>query len=235
MPYTLAHAVVALPLNYFARGRIPLAAMAVGSFSPDLPYLIALTPANAPGHTLIGVLIYCLVPSLIILLVWYRLLETSTLEFFGLPKRKWLFDKLSYFALLLGVLLGAYSHVLWDATSHADGALVISSQFWNQELFSLPLYKWNQYSSGVLGLATLAVWYLFAVLRNRQEPYKGRFVIGVICYSGSIAFFVVLANVIHGSTVVLEYAVRSAIGVMVGGVFGACLYAILLRVRNKFA
>ena len=235
MPYTLSHAVVAIPLKLLTRGRIPIAAMIVGSLSPDFPYLLALTPTSAPGHSLIGVLIYCLVPSLFVLLVWYRLLETSMLEFLGLPKRKWSFDMSSYFSLVFGVLLGAYSHVLWDATSHSYGMFVIGSDFWHQQLFSLPLYKWNQYASGVLSLVALLGWYLVAVIKNRKEHYKGRLLAGILCFSLSVIFFVLLANIIHGSTVASEYVVRSAIGVMVGIVCGACLYAIWVRISNPFA
>ena len=41
MPYTLSHAIVALPLHHLTRGKIPLAAVVVGSISPDFPYLLA--------------------------------------------------------------------------------------------------------------------------------------------------------------------------------------------------
>jgi multidrug transporter EmrE-like cation transporter len=233
MPYTLSHAIVALPLHHLTRGKIPLAAVVVGSISPDFPYLLALTPMHAPGHSLIGVLIYCLIPSLLVLVAWYRLLESSTLELFVLPIRKWKFNKLSYLQVLIGVLLGSYSHVVWDATSHFDGAFVHGSVFWNQELFSLPLYKLNQYFSGVLGLITLAVWYLVTVLRNRPNQYKGHIFIGALCYWVSIVSFIVLANVLHDSNTALDYAIHSSIGVIPGAFYGACIYAFLVHLRKR--
>jgi multisubunit Na+/H+ antiporter MnhF subunit len=233
MPYTLSHAVVALPVSVISRGKVPFAAMVVGSMSPDFPYLLALSPTEAPGHSEIGVLIYCLLPSLLMLLVWYRWIEGPTLELFRLPQREWSFGRSSYFLVVIGVLVGAYSHVLWDATSHVDGAFVVNSEFWNREVLSLPMYKLNQYGSGILGLIALFVWYVLAVCKNRQDKYQGRLVAGVLIYSINIAFFVSLANIVHGSTVIIEYAVRSAIGGIAGGICGMCMYALITHIQTR--
>lgn len=143
MPYTLSHAVVALPLSLLSlpsnsSRKVPVVAIAVGSMSPDFPYLMALTPTHAPGHSLLGVFVHCLIPSLLVLLIWYRLLEKETLKLFALPQRAWLIDIKSHLLIILGVLLGAYSHVLWDATSHAHGIIVKGSDFWHQQWLSLP-------------------------------------------------------------------------------------------------
>ena len=91
----------------------------------------------------------------------------------------------------------------------------------------MPLYKWNQYGSGIVGLILLALWYVINQIKHRNEPYKGRLVTGLIIYSTSIVFFIVLANVIHDSQTTSEYAVRSAIGFMSGTVVAMCLYALV--------
>ena len=237
MPYTLSHAAISLPVSLLARGKIPLAALVVGSMSPDFPYLLALTTTDAPGHSVIGVLIYCLVPSLVVLFVWYRWLESPTLDLLRLPQRTWSFGILSYFMVVAGVLVGAYSHVLWDATSHAHGALVVNSEFWQKEVFSLPLYKWNQYGSGILGLIALFIWYLRAMSENCRDLYKGKLAVSLVIHTISVVLFVVLANVIHGSYTLSEFAVRSAVGVITGGAVGTCIYALVvnLRVRENIA
>lgn len=240
MPYTLSHAVVALPLSLISFGtatsravssksarKIPIASIAVGSMSPDFPYLMALTPTHAPGHSLSGVVIYCLIPSLLILLMWYRLLERETLRLFALPKRTWSLDVFSCLLIVLGVLSGAISHVLWDATSHSHGIFVQGSDFWQQHWFSLTLIKWNQYTSGVVGLLVLAAWYIRTVLRNRHEIYQGHLKTGLTCYLVSITFFIGFANILHGSNTLAGSAVHTAIAVMVGGVLGTCCYVFI--------
>ncbi len=227
MPYTVSHAIISLPVCSFTRNKIPLFSVIVGSISPDFPYLLVLSPTHAPGHSVLGVLIYCLVPSLIVLFFWYRWFEIPTLNLFHLPKRQRRFTANSYFLIIIGVLIGAYSHVLWDATSHSYGAIVVANDFMHREIFSLPLYKWNQYASGVLGLILLALWYVYSVFKNRQNAYQGHFVIGAGIYAVSILSFVVLANVIHGSQALSEYAVHSAVGVLSGGMVGAIIYSLI--------
>ncbi len=225
MPYTLSHAIIALPLATITRGKIPIASVIVGSMSPDFPYLLALTPTEAPGHSALGVFIYCLLPSLLLLMAWYRWLEAPTLQLFGLSQRAHTLKVASCFLIVTGVLLGAYSHVLWDASSHADGAFVENSVFWHIELLTIPLFKWNQYSSGIGGILLLVIWYLHALFKNQNERYQGRISLGVVTYFVSIFFFISLANIINDSSTLPEYAAHTSIGLIVGSFAGMCIYA----------
>lgn len=228
MPYTLSHAVMSIPFSWFSRGRIPFAALAIGSMSPDFPYLIALKPTDAPGHSLTGVLLYCFIPALLLALLWYRWLEKPTHELWHLPVRSKEQKSPPVFSVIIGVLIGAYSHVIWDATSHADGFFVQSSAFWQQVYFSLPLYKWNQYISGLGGLMILVVWYGRAVLVNLKQPYLGHPVIGAFVYVVAVISLILFANLLHGAETVKEFAVHSALGVISGASVAVCLYALIV-------
>ena len=232
MPYTVSHAIISLPVCSFTRNKIPLFSVIVGSISPDFPYLLALSPTYAPGHSMLGVLIYCLVPSLIVLFFWYRWFEIPTINLFHLPRRQKKFETSSYYLIIIGVLIGAYSHALWDATSHSYGAFVVANDFMHRERFSLPLYKWNQYGSGILGLILLTFWYIYSVFKNRQNAYQGYFVLGAGVYAVSILSFIVLANVIHGSEALSEYAVHSAVGVLSGGIVGTIIYSLITHLSS---
>lgn len=231
MPFTLSHAVIAIPTKIVSNGRVPFASIFIGSLSPDFPYLFALTTTYAPGHSASGVLIYCLFPSLVLLLIWYKFLEKASLQFMGLPTRNWSFTISTCTYSFLGIVFGAYSHVIWDATSHSYGILVINSDFWKSNLGPLPLYKWNQYISGLFGLFALSLWYAFARYNNRNQKYEGNLSSGITILLLNIIFFVFLANYIHSSVTLSEYAVRTAIGLMVGSFVGACLYATLLHLQ----
>ena len=235
MPYTFSHAVVSLPVSLASRGKIPIAAIAVGSMSPDFPYLLALTPTEAPGHSILGILLYCFVPSLALLALWYRFIEKPTLSFLHLPQRAESPNSTPRMAMVLGVLIGAYSHVLWDATSHSYGAFFVNSAFWHREVFSLPLYKWNQYGSGIAGLAILLVWYIYTVANTCDKTYRGHFWTGIIIYTACISSFVIFANVFHESARLSEFAVHTAIGVIDGGIVGACLYAIWGQIKEPIS
>ncbi len=234
MPYTLSHAVMSIPFSWFSRGRIPFAALAIGSMSPDFPYLIALKPTDAPGHSLTGVLLYCFIPALLLALLWYRWLEKPTHELWHLPVRSKEQKSPPVFSVIIGVLIGAYSHVIWDATSHVDGFFVQSSGFWQQVYFSLPLYKWNQYASGVSGLVVLSLWYLINLMKNRKEPYIGHPFIGGVVYMVSVSTVVAVANISHESGSVAQYAVHSALAVITGGFVAVCVYALVVpRINRK--
>ncbi len=52
MPLTIAHPVAVLP---FRRLGLPMAALAIGSISPDLEYLFHLSPKSNISHTASGV------------------------------------------------------------------------------------------------------------------------------------------------------------------------------------
>lgn len=237
MPYTLSHTVVALPFLLSAKRKVPIAGIAVGSMSPDALYLVALTPTGSPANTLPGIYLFCFICSLLVCLIWYIFIEKPTLEFLNLPQRRWRLGGNSLVLLSLAVLFGTSCHLLWDASSHIYGAFVINSEWWQQEFFSLPLYKWNQYSSGILGLIALFLWYLYSQVKRRHKPYRGKLAIGLLIYSVCIALFIFLANFIHASQQISDYAVRSSIGLISGSVAAMCIYASVLylqnRVRNK--
>lgn len=233
MPYTLSHVIIALPISVISKRKVPVVAVAVGSISPDFPYMVALSPTHAPGHSMLGVLLYCLIPSLLFLFGWYRWLEKYTLEFWKLPARSDSSEMPSIGLIIVGVLLGAYSHVLWDATSHSYGFIAENSQFLNDTYFTKPLYKWNQYGSGVLGLIALGFWYVLAWFENINSQYNGKFYLGLIVYGTSIFCLVILANTVHQSTDLSDFVVRTSIGLMSGGFVGAIVYSALICLQNK--
>jgi len=229
----MSHAVVAIPVSHLSKGKVPAAAVIVGSVSPDFPYLLVLAPTHAPGHSLPGMFIFCLLPSIAVLYVWYRWLENPTLAFWKLPKRNQSHGRLSILLTLSGILVGALSHVLWDATSHSYGSIVKNSVFWNIELASLPIYQWNQYLSGIVGLVLLMIWYWHALMKNINAPYTGNLKMGALIYVGSIASLVLAANLIHQSNSIADIAVKTSIGVMSGAVLAILVYGAMNHWRYK--
>ena len=209
----------------------------VGSLSPDFPYLIALTPVNAPGHTLSGFVPYCLIPSMVILGIWYRWLENPILSLVQLPSRS-RSESLPVLALCLAaaVLIGAATHATWDSSSHANGWLVQRYGWLRTDLLGLPMYKWNQYLGGVLGLGGLAVWYWDARRKAacvRPSPKHYRAAAGI--FSALVLFFISVANLLHNSATVSEFAVRSAVGVLTGLALGSVFYAVWARRESQKA
>ncbi len=226
MPFTISHAIAAYPVHHLARKRLRVMPVVIGSMSPDFPYLLYMTPVHTPGHSIPGVWIYCLLPALLLLALWYQWLEKPVLNLLALPRAQLAWNIREGLLVIVGVLIGAYSHLLWDASSHSYGFFVQNSEFWHTELFGLPLYKLNQYGSGVLGLAGLILWYAKLRAKSQQAIELPKLKLALLIYSGSILLFVLSANLLHDAAGLSYVVVRSAIGFINGIVMGTVIYAV---------
>ncbi|HXY96239.1 MAG TPA: DUF4184 family protein [Steroidobacteraceae bacterium] len=174
MPFTLAHPAAILPLRRI--GFLALAPLVIGAVTPDVPYYLPLGPSGrALGlkldtHSVIGSYTIDLALGLALLLAVVLLREPLTVL---LPARaRWLcLEALEPFRrrpvewLLapLAILIGVWSHLLWDSFTHPDGWAVrhlpalsesITIGWYTGEIFHI-----LQYLSSALGLIILAWWY----------------------------------------------------------------------------
>ncbi len=178
-PFTVSHAVVAPALSRWSGGRLPASAAAIGAMAPDLEYLAFLETRRTIGHTPLGLLLFCLPVSVLLLWVWHRVVKGPLGQL--LPDR-WAhlrpaLDRPFPFgssqeralAAVAAIVLGAASHIAWDAFTHAGGAGVsLIPQLRNPvPVVGLHAYAALQYASGVFGLLLLG---LSIVIWARSEP-----------------------------------------------------------------
>jgi hypothetical protein len=180
VPFTPAHAVVALP---FVRTPLLPAAIAVGAMAPDLPLFVRGTPLTYQlTHTS---LVTAVLVALVLLVLWYAVLRPAARELSPLwlarrlPARwdaaglavwhevratrsetrgaMWSRAVASAALVTLSLTLGVLSHVVWDAFTH-DGRWGVRLVPALEENWGPLLgYKWLQYGSGVVGVAILVV------------------------------------------------------------------------------
>jgi hypothetical protein len=181
---------------------------------------------HAPGHSPLGVLEYCLLPSLFILAIWYGLVERYVLALINLPQRQWAFNLSRFWLLNVGVLIGAFSQLLWDASSHQYGHFVTGGGFWSWQLFSLPMYKIIQYGSSIVGISILLVYYWY-LPKIYSEAKFTRLAIGILIIFALAG--VIVANYVHGFASLRLLAVRSSIGIISGFAIGLLVYAALMK------
>jgi len=172
MPFTISHAAAVLPLT---RTGLPLAALMIGSMSPDFAYFVE----DGPGllsHSIPGLFKFCWPLGLLIWVVYVQLLETPTLALLpdgwrGVFPRSERAITLRNFALAsVAVVLGAATHILWDGFTHAKTPVVHQLPFLDStqvEFFGkqFPLYRFLQHLSTVVGLVALTAW---AVLKKSR-------------------------------------------------------------------
>lgn len=167
MPFTAAHAVAALP---FRKTRLNTAALVVGCLSPDFEYFLRLVPRGSFGHTFSGALLLDLPLSLAVLWLFQRyvadaLVATAPRLF---PLRQGSVKKIftgnipAFLVMLFSILLGAATHIIWDAFTHPA--------FWPYHHLpllryslelpfdrSIEVFKLLQYASTALGLCVVEV------------------------------------------------------------------------------
>jgi hypothetical protein len=177
MPFTFAHPAAVLPLRRFKSLR--LAALMVGSVTPDLPYYV---PAKygrvmVDTHTALGALWLDVPLGLVTLLIGFllrrpltvlmnprsRSLCLQSMERFKEQPRQWLWAPLA-------VYIGTWTHIAWDAFTHDTGWVVRRVAALSAPItigaYTGTLCHVLQYVSSVAGLLILAIWYL----RLRAPP-----------------------------------------------------------------
>lgn len=172
MPLTFAHPALAVPLHR-PLGRFGvLSALIIGSMAPDFVYFLGSTLEGLKTHTWSGVFWFCLPAGLIAYIVFHAILKLPTLSLFGdsiagrlasfIPHARVL-PRVSPVAVIVSLLLGSISHILWDGFTHKHGMFVAPLPVLQQVVYQLdnypvPLYKLLQHISGLVGLALLVWW-----------------------------------------------------------------------------
>ncbi|MET0434617.1 MAG: DUF4184 family protein [Cellulomonas sp.] len=201
MPFTLAHPAAVLPL---ARRPLVPAALVAGSLAPDVPYFLPL-PRSAESwyepfvnatttHAWPGALTVAVPTAAALLGLWWlvraplrALLATGPGEPGGSGARGGSGPGSTWRAatwLVVSLVLGVLTHVVWDAFTHGDGALVQRVDWLREPLVSgVPAARVLQHLSTAAGLLVLALWagrQLLAWRRTGGRPVLGRLqVVGV--------------------------------------------------------
>lgn len=188
MPFTFAHPAAVLPLKKFCP-RLNLPALITGSITPDLGYYMHNWMWSVSGHSFIGSLTFDIPAGLILLSVFYltirpiaRLLPYPHREACSqiCPTIK-LPSLAALFTACLSILVGAWTHIIWDGFTHANGWCVREFAALTPTVFTLYGYNitvWQclQQASSVFGLIFLA-WayknYVYGKRFLRHQDFLG--------------------------------------------------------------
>ncbi|UFR05101.1 DUF4184 family protein [Streptomyces sp. Go40/10] len=187
MPFTLSHAAAVLPAirrDGGGRGRLVPAVLVAGSCAPDMPYYAA---GVLPGgmefgtvtHAFTGVVTVDVLIAWALVGLWLLVREPllallppawqgrpAALLRCGAPRARvraasagWWYGS---------AVLGALTHVVWDAFTHHDrwGTRLVPA-IGRERPGGMPLFTWLQYGSSLAGAVVLAV---FVVRALRRAP-----------------------------------------------------------------
>ena len=166
MPWTFAHPAAVLPLRRYCPAYFNFAALMIGALTPDFGYYVGQFGIATLAHTFVGSFLVCLPTGMLLLAafylvrrpVWYLLPEPhrTALEPFLSRPTPTRFADLARAGL--SVLLGAWTHIMWDSFTHRSGWTVVQFPW-------LP-YQELQHVSTVFGVAVLAIAYYFWLRRQ---------------------------------------------------------------------
>jgi hypothetical protein len=149
-----------------------MSALVMGCFAPDFPNLLFLSPDKSFGHTILGMFLLDLPLALAVLWLFHTFIKRPMLMFLpdGFRRRLrtsvtsfsfWPSNRLSL--LVLSILVGTATHLVWDAFTHNTSWLYQNWAFLRRSV-DLPgtgevqMYKLLEYGSSAFGLVVVGVW-----------------------------------------------------------------------------
>lgn len=201
MPFTGSHPAAVLPL--LRLGLVP-SALVIGSMAPDLPYFLGLGTESSLTHSALGIVTVDLFMGGLAFVLWQWLVAPAAVALGPRGMRARLAPQLpvpwqdharsaeAVAVVLASLVVGAITHVLWDAFTH-EGRWGTNLVPWlSDELGPLPGYRWAQYASGVVGLVCISIgawrwWHRTPPADPAAEPQRIRAVSGRVAAATWIA------------------------------------------------
>ena len=170
MPFTFSHPAIVLLFKRINPRWISITGLVLGSMVPDFEYFLRMNMRSEYSHTLGGVFLFDLPLCIILSFIFHNIIRNSLIQ--NLPKFLkarfasykpfcWnTYFRKNWIIVIVSVLIGVFSHVLWDAFTHWNGYFVQNSLFFNKAVFifgySFPMFKILQHASSLLGGIILA-------------------------------------------------------------------------------
>lgn len=180
MPFTIAHTAAVLPFSRpLARWRV-LSAAVIGSMVPDFGWFWPWRPARFETHGVLSLVTFCLPLGLATYWLFQRVLKEPMVEL--LPPgaySRWLpfaepADYRSvhqWLGAALAVLVGALTHLVWDAFTHEGARGVRMIPALDEPTFSLGVHhvagaRLLQDASSLIGLALISAIVAYGLRRS---------------------------------------------------------------------
>lgn len=155
MPFPLAHPAAILPLKRFCPRYLSLGALIIGSIVPDVAYLSGPLRLDEFSHTFVGSFGFSLPVGLLSVWLFYGFRQ-QVVGWLPDAQRRLLMPLCqrpvpSLAVLVISVLIGAWTHLLWDSFTHSHGWLVKRSPLLQAQLMQFGHHRL---------LLCLLLWYL---------------------------------------------------------------------------
>ncbi len=198
MPFTFSHPAIVIPLFRLSDKYISVTGLIIGSITPDFEYFLRLKIYSIHSHTLAGLFYFNLPLGLLLAFIFHLSVKRIIVHYLPyviksrviiIAKRNWLnYLRKRWYIVCISILLGAFSHLVWDSFTHHSGYFVMLIPVLKKELilenYNIPYYKVLQHASTLLGI--MYITYSIAKLEKINvvtEISKWRFWLGVLSMS----------------------------------------------------
>jgi hypothetical protein len=232
MPFTLAHPAAILPLRRFCPRYLSFTGLVVGSVVPDASYCFGPLHVDVFAHRFVGIFGFALPAGMAMLLVFY-LLRQGAVEWLPENQRR-IFEPLCrkppppIWVLAVSVVIGAFTHIVWDSFTHQHGWLVERLPALQMPLLTFANHRmlvchFLWYFCSFVGVA----WVCFAYEQWRQgaDPQTPRFSIHARLAKALLVGLLVLP---------IEVVHHLVTGSMGFAMVGLCSLALVLVVALNF-
>ncbi len=212
MPNPIAHPAAAIP---FTRLKLVFSALVIGSIAPDLGYFVRGGESDFM-YTLAGLFYFDVPAGLVALWLFDFLAKWPLISLLPIGLQRRLFDPAQRFSfgpwkrfgtILLSLLVGSITHIVWDSFTHKNGWMVERFGLLSADIKGTPVYSILQNLSTFVGIALLIYWFVRwfpRAARSEQVPAH---------FSSPVqGLFLGLIGLSLGLTIVLSIASRLLLG-----------------------
>lgn len=207
MPFTPAHTAIVLP--FLKSKRVSATGLVLGSITPDFEYFFKMDVDGRVSHSLAGLFYFNLPTAFLLALIFHQVVKANLIDNLPTflqarlqPVRQFDFLpylKAHYVLFGLSVLVGALSHIGWDAFTHSSGYFVTSLAFLYEGNYvrfdgvNYPLWYALQHISTAIGLTAVGFYILIqpehkATSKPRLVYWFGVAVITVLIFGLRFGF-----------------------------------------------
>lgn len=207
MPFTLSHAVLAPPLAKLSGNRLPIAALAIGTMTPDLYRVLVKTEIHL-NHQFKGLIYPDLFVGLMFCFLWYCLYRPMIFQYLAIDKPLNIHSFSSFIKffiwMVIAILIGTSTHIIWDALTHLDFRTFAFQNFLAQPIHifhqTYPMHRVLQIGCSIVALPFL-LWmglHYFSKYRINKKPntklQKFCFLLAFISFFSGCAYYIYFAK-----------------------------------------
>ncbi len=231
--------------------------MMVGAMAPDFLYFIQLSHSSRYGHTFPGMFLFSLPAGLLVLWLFHCLFKQPLLALapnhlaqrISTDDLRYRFGPTSRFAwVAASVLIGIFTHILWDDFTHESGLFVtVVPELKLYFGLHMPMYALLQLASSAVGAALLAwaYWRWSRRVTRRPETVVPQFslVTRLLILGVCLAAIIVFA-IPYGVRIAREappeawwsvFIVKTVIASITAGFVELCVFSAAWHLRKEKA